>query len=60
LSYIPRTKPGLGSEAFFGKLDFNGSVIAMSRNSEGAKPLPERTGERTIHQVGIHSDVGLV
>jgi len=38
LSYIPRTKPGRGSESFFGKLDFNGCVIAMSRNPADTRP----------------------
>jgi hypothetical protein len=34
LSYIPEPDPAKGSNSFFGKLDFNGSVIAMSRNPE--------------------------
>jgi len=34
LSYIPEPDSAKGSNSFFGKLDFNGSVIAMSRNPE--------------------------
>jgi hypothetical protein len=60
LSYIPRTRSGRGSETVFGKLDFNGFVIAMSRNLGGAKHTPKRTGERAITLLGIHPDAGLV
>src|SRR5512137_3118997 len=48
LSYIPRTQTSPGSKAFFGKLDSNGFVIAMSRNPGDTTPPPKRTGEPTI------------
>ena len=46
LSYIPRTKPGRGPETFFGKLDFNGSVITMSRNPGDARPSAKENRRR--------------